>query len=262
RQNHQTSGLVLEDFHSAFANKFYHSHLDDLSNVNSSAIVAATALVSRTLYIAAGGDNDSVFSSINVTASMFEEVLGCLLNCEPGLSCHLVKHYISPSSTCPSHYVGGILGEPSSAPNPVYFGDVSRFVWNFLADKTSTPSKNMSSACPKDCNDVGELCIKTETDGKSVCVLSTTRYVPAYSTRLKYESGGWSLLPYNSSDIMSMEDPVWTESNWDTIGIRLYTVQEATYDRLILVLGIVITLLTYLFIALVRTLIRKALKQD
>ncbi|XP_073289088.1 nicastrin [Primulina huaijiensis] len=262
RKNHQTSGLVLEDFDSAFTNKFYHSHLDDLSNINSSAIVAAAALVARTLYIAAGGNNDSVINSINANTSMVEELLSCLLKCEPGLSCDLVKRYISPSSTCPSHYVGVILGEPSSAPNPVYVGDVSRFVWSFLADKTSTPSKNMSSACPKHCNGAGELCIKTETDGKGVCVVSTTRYVPAYSTRLKYESGGWTLLPYNSSDIMRMEDPVWTESNWDTIGIRVYTVQDATYDYLILALGIGIALLAYLLIVIVRTLIRKALKQD
>lgn len=262
RKNHQTTGLVLEDFDSAFTNKFYHSHLDDLSNVNSSAIVAASALVARTLYIAAGGNNGSVTDFINVNASMVEELLSCLLKCEPGLSCDLVKRYISPSSTCPSHYVGVILGEPSSAPNPGYVGDVSRFVWSFLADKTSTPSKNVSSACPKDCNGAGELCIKTETDGKGVCVVSTTRYVPAYSTRLKYESGGWTLLPYNSSDIMIMEDPVWTESNWDTIGIRVYMVQDATYDYLILALGIVITLLAYLLIVIVRTLIRKALKQD
>ncbi|XP_073149434.1 nicastrin isoform X2 [Henckelia pumila] len=262
RKNHQTSGLVLEDFDSAFSNKFYHSHLDDISNVNSSAIVAAAALVARTLYIASGGNNDSVINSININASMVEELLSCLLKCEPGLSCDLVKHYISPSSTCPSHYVGVILGEPSSAPNPVYVGDVSRFVWNFLADKTAIPSKNMSSACPKDCNDAGELCIKTETDGKGVCVISTTRYVPAYSTRLKYESGGWTLLPYNSSDNTSMEDPVWTESNWETIGIRVYSVQDATYDYLILALGIVITLLAYILTMIVRTLIRKASKQD
>lgn len=107
---------------------------------------------------------------------MVEQLLGCLLDCEPGLSCGLVKHYISPSTTCPSHYVGVILGEPSSAPYPPYAGDISRFVWNFLADKTSIPSKNISSSCPKDCSGDDELCIREEADGKGVCVISTTRY--------------------------------------------------------------------------------------
>lgn len=29
-QNSQTSGVILEDFDTAFTNNFYHSHLDDL----------------------------------------------------------------------------------------------------------------------------------------------------------------------------------------------------------------------------------------
>lgn len=147
------------------------------ANVNSSSIVAAASLVARALYMLAGGKDTFVMNSIKVNSSLVEELLGCLLNCEPGLSCGLVKRYISPSTTCPSHYVGVVLGEPSSALYPPYAGDISRFVWNFLADKTSTPSKNASSSCPKDCSSVGELCVGVEADGKGVCVISTTRYL-------------------------------------------------------------------------------------
>lgn len=147
----------------------------DAANINTSSIVAAASLVARTLYIHAVG-KDSAVNSIKINASLVEELLGCLLACEPGLSCRLVKHYISPSTTCPSHYVGVILGEPSSALYPAYAGDISRFIWNFLADKTSISSKNVSSSCPKACSGVGELCIKGEADGKGVCVISTTRY--------------------------------------------------------------------------------------
>ncbi|KAL0423243.1 UNVERIFIED_CONTAM: Nicastrin [Sesamum radiatum] len=211
RKKPQISGLILEDFDSTFSNKFYHSHLDELSNISPSSIVAAASLVARTLFILAGG-KDSTINTIKVNASLVEELLGCLLACEPGLSCELVKHYISPSTTCPSHYVGVILGEPSSALYPAYAGDVSRFVWNFLADKTSISSRNVGSSCAKACSGVGELCIRGEADGKGVCVISTTRYVPAYSTRLKYESGSWIVLPKNSSDNMDVDDPVWTES--------------------------------------------------
>lgn len=147
--------------------------------MNSSSIVAAASLVARALYVLAGGKDPSAMNNIKINATLVEELLGCLLDCKPGLSCSLVKHYISPSTTCPSHYVGVILGEPSSALYPLYAGDISRFVWNFLADKTSTPSKNASSTCPKDCNGVGELCIGSEADGKGVCVISTTRYLTA-----------------------------------------------------------------------------------
>ncbi|KAM3327939.1 nicastrin isoform X1 [Capsicum galapagoense] len=266
KKNPETSGVVLEDFDAVFTNKFYHSHLDDLSaNINSSAIVAAASVVARSLYILASDKKEisnSVLNSININASLVEELVGCLLSCEPGLTCELVNRYIAPSTSCPNNYVGVVLGEPSSQPYLGNVGDVSRFVWNFLADKTAIPSKNVSSACPKGCSGNGEMCVKAETDGKGVCVISTTRYVPAYSTRLKYDTDTWEVLPHNSSDTMGEADPVWTESNWDTIRLRVYTVQDSRYDHLILLLGITITLLSYIIIVISKAFITKALKRD
>lgn len=138
--------------------------------------MAAASLVARSLYILASDNKDlsaSSLKSVKVNSSLVDELLGCLLSCEPGLSCELVKQYISPSSICPSHYVGVIQGEPGSELG--YVGDVSRFVWNFMADKTSTPSKNISP-CSENCSKTGGVCIKQELDGKGVCVVSTTRY--------------------------------------------------------------------------------------
>lgn len=265
KKDSHTSGIVLEDFDTVFNNKFYHSHLDDLANINSSAIVAAASLVARTLYILASDKKElssSALSSVTVNSSLVEELLGCLLNCEPGLSCDLVNHYILPINTCPNHYVGVILGEPSSNPYLGYVGDVPRFVWNFLAEKTSIPSKNVSAACPKYCSNAGELCVRAETEGKGVCVISTTRYVPAYSTRLKFESETWMVLPSNASDPMGLADPVWSESNWASIQLRVYSVQDSSYDHLILLVGIVVTVLAYLAVVTTRSFITKALKRD
>ncbi|CAI0627054.1 unnamed protein product [Linum tenue] len=263
KKNSSTSGFVLEDFDAAFSNKFYHSHLDDPSNINSSSIVAAASLVARTLYILVNENKNirsSVLDSISINGSLVDEMLSCLLQCDPGLSCELVKKYITPSATCPVHYVGVVLGEPSSTPYIGYVNDVSRFIWNFLADKSSALEKNSRSTCSQDCSNKGEVCIKAETKG--ICVTSTTRYVPAYSTRLKYGSGVWTVLPPNSSDPMAKIDPVWTESNWDNIGLRVYEVQEASLDRLILLAGIAATVLAYIAIAIARAFITKALKRD
>lgn len=202
---------MLEDFDTIFANKFYQSHLDDsgelirilvcfslchlclslmlpklvtyfgfiyiAANINSSAIVAAASLVARTLYVLASDNKDltsSALSAINANASLVEELISCMLDCNPGLSCELVRSYISSTNTCPSHYVGVVLGEPSSTPHANQVDDVSRFVWNFLADRTSTPNGN-TSVCSQDCGKRGGVCIKAETDGKGVCVISTTR---------------------------------------------------------------------------------------
>ncbi|OVA13851.1 Nicastrin [Macleaya cordata] len=262
RKNPSTSGVVLEDFDMAFSNKFYHSHLDDLSNINSSAVVAAASLVARTLYILASDDkelNTTKLNSINVNSSLVEELLRCLLTCEPGLSCGLVKDYIAPTTACPNHYVGVILGPPSSTPYFEDLSDTSRFVWNFLAEKTSNL---YSPVCSQDCSNKGGVCIRAEIEGKGTCVISTTRYIPAYSTRLKFDSGMWNLITANASDVMGMVDPVWTESFWNVIGLRVYTVKNATYDRLVLLAGIAVTVLAYLAIIVTRAIVTKALKRD
>ncbi|KAI4389344.1 hypothetical protein MLD38_001578 [Melastoma candidum] len=262
KKNPATSGVVLEDFDSAFSNKFYHSHLD--VNINASSIAAAASLVARTLFILATNDSNlsnSALSTISANISLVEELMGCLLTCDPGLSCHLVQNYIVPRTVCPSHYVGVMLGAPSSNPGSGYVDDISRFVWNFLAEKTSASGKNSLSTCGNNCSN--GVCIKSETNPSGgTCVLSTTRYVPAYSTRLTIENDFWKLLPGNSSDPMGMVDPVWTESNWDTIGLRVYTVQASVFDHFVLLGGIAITLLAYLMIVTSRAFIEKALKRD
>lgn len=155
--------------------------INNATNVNSSTIVVVASLIAQTLYMLASETQDvqnSTLAAINVNVSLVEQLMGCLLDCDPGLSCELVTKYISPMSTCPSHYVGVILDEPSSTPYTGYINDVPRFIWNFLADRTSIPRENNSSDCQHGCNGRDEVCIKAETDGKGVCVLSTTRYFP------------------------------------------------------------------------------------
>lgn len=154
------------------------------ANINSSSIATAASLVARTLFILASDEkslSSSALSKIKVNVSLVNQLVGCLLSCDPGLSCELVTKYITPTTSCPSHYVGVILGEPSSTPYPASIGDVSRFLWNFLADKTSVPREQQSSSsslsCSWNCSSKEEVCIQSETDKKGVCVVSTTRYL-------------------------------------------------------------------------------------
>ncbi|KAJ3699369.1 hypothetical protein LUZ61_003074 [Rhynchospora tenuis] len=265
RKNTSASGVVLGDFDSAFSNKFYHSHLDDASNIKSSSVAAAAILVARALYIIANGDATldlMALNDIKVNVSLVEELIGCLVTCEPGLSCELVRKYISPSSgDCPSHYVGVFQDAPSAAQKPSYVDDTSRFLWNFLADMTSE-SRDGTGSCTGECSNVGDMCIGAEIEGGGVCVISTTRYVPAYSTRLKYENNIWNVLPANPSDPMESVDPVWTESYWNTIGLRVYKVENALYDRLVLAGGICVTFASYLAVVIARTQLAKVLKRD
>ncbi|KAL2897351.1 Nicastrin [Bienertia sinuspersici] len=262
-KNPQISGAVLEDFDAMFANEYYHSHLDVISNINTTSIVAAASLIARSLYILATDmiSDISILDDIHVNATLVEELLDCLLKCNPGLSCGLVKDYILPTGTCPSSYVGVIVTDPSSPPYRGYSSDISRFIWNFLGEKTATKMENTSLTCQQGCSNQS-VCIRAETDQKGVCVRSTTRYVPAFSTRLQFKSGSWKLLPPNSSDRMSIADPVWTESNWDVIRLRVFTLQNAAYDRLILFGGVGITGFSYLAIEIIKAIMTKTLKRD
>ncbi|KAG7017961.1 Nicastrin, partial [Cucurbita argyrosperma subsp. argyrosperma] len=88
-------------------------------------------------------------------------------------------------------YSSFILDEPSFAPYSGYVHDDSRFVWNYLADRTSIPKENTSSVCSQNCDDKSEVCITVET-GKGTCIISTTS-LPGYdfrnySTRLEVPS--------------------------------------------------------------------------
>ncbi|KAM0949128.1 putative nicastrin [Dioscorea sansibarensis] len=267
RKNQSISGVVLEEFDGSFSNKFYHSHLDNPSNINSSSIGAAAILAARAIYILATGDlplNLIVLNSIKINMSLVEELVGCLLTCEPGLSCALVKKFISPSNICPSHYVGVFLGMPSSikyVQYPEYADDTSRFVWNFLGDRTSAQTSNARS-CTRECAGEGEVCIGAEPEGKGRCMISTTRYIPSYSTRLTFEGSSWHVIPANASDTMALVDPVWTESYWGTIGLRIYKVQSSAYDHLVLLGGVAVTAAAYIAVIVTRTCLVKALKHD
>lgn len=88
------------------------------------------------------------------------------------------------------------------------------------------------------------------------------RYVPAYSTRLKFEGDEWQVLPGNSSDPLGLVDPIWTESYWDSIGLRVYKVQSSILDHIVVVGGISITVLSYAAAIFTRTFFVKVIKHD
>lgn len=93
-------------------------------------------------------------------------------------------------------------------------------------------------------------------------VIAAFRYIPAYSTRLTSEGNSWQVIPANASDSMGLVDPVWTESYWGTLGLRIYKVQSSAYDHLVLLGGVAVTAAAYLAVIVTRTCLVKALKHD
>jgi nicastrin len=125
-------------------------------------------------------------NTIKVNVTLVEELIGCLLTCDPGLSCGIMKSFISPSNSCPSHYVGVFQDSPSSTQFPSYADDTSRFIWNFLADRTGTLAGNTSS-CTGKCSDESEMCVAAEVEGGGRCVVSTTRYI-SFMVHIPYKN--------------------------------------------------------------------------
>ncbi|KAF2602905.1 hypothetical protein F2Q70_00026960 [Brassica cretica] len=152
------------------------------------------------------------------------------------------------------NYAGVMSGEPSSKP---YLGSAVTFLdsyGTFWLKKTSVQKGNATSACSKgSCSRTDQVCIKAESRKEGTCVVSTTRYVPAYSTRLKYNDGAWTILPQNTSDSIGMVDPIWTERNRNSIGVQVYTVQHSAYDNAVLVAGITVTTLAYIGIMVAKS---------
>eukprot|EP00250_Pteridium_aquilinum_P005740 c15793_g1_i1 orf=779-2905(-) len=266
-ENNSASGVVLTEFDSVFINKYYHSGLDVEGRVNTSSIVAAASIVARTLYLLVTGQSNITSAAsdvLNVNGSLVEQLGGCLSTCDPGMACSLVSSFITPAQTCPNHYVGVFSGDPSLPPVVENIDDTARFVWNFLANRTASTGDGTDSStvmeCTTGCSDSEQVCVGSTVDHKGVCVHSTTRYVPAYSTRLRYGASGWLVIPAASGDKMGEADPVYTESYWKVLGVRVYTKESSSFDALILITGIGVTVGSFFIILNTKSVFRKRLK--
>ncbi|KAM3283316.1 hypothetical protein P3S67_026961 [Capsicum chacoense] len=105
---------------------------------------------------------------------------------------------------------GVVLGEPSSQPYLGNVGDVSRFVWNFLAIKQLSFKECELCLSKRLQRQWGNVCQSRDRREGCLCHFHDQGMSPAYSTRLKYDTDTWEVLPHNSSDTMGEADPVWT----------------------------------------------------
>lgn len=88
------------------------------------------------------------------------------------------------------------------------------------------------------------------------------RYVPAYSPRLRYDAYGWKLIPAAPGDIMSEADPVWTESYWRFLTVRVFLEESSRHDAIVLAWGFAVTVGSYLVLMTGKGVLYKRLKRD
>ncbi|KAG6547977.1 hypothetical protein Mapa_010799 [Marchantia paleacea] len=278
QKNSSTAAIVLEEFDEVFKNSLYHSHMDDANNIDKNSIAGTAALIARTVYLL--GDsaaNSTQLQSIEVNSSLVNELVDCLLTQSPGMVCDLVKGLITPTQQYANHYVGVLLGEPSFSPYLENVDDTSRFVWNFLASRTGivrnqqvkdgvAAGKKRASAssfeeCLQKCSNIDEICVGATGEHKGRCIMSTTRFVPAYSPRLQFEAASWKVVAAEPGDTMSEMDPVWTESFWKSISVRLYLRESSSQDELILGVGTALTVGSFFAVFFTKAVFHKRLKR-
>ena len=77
---------------------------------------------------------------VNTTAlaGVVDELISCLMTADPGLTCPLAARLMT--ATGPAEHYIGVLRSPtrdSQDPDPAVKGNLARFLWNFLADRTA-----------------------------------------------------------------------------------------------------------------------------
>ena len=113
-----------------------------------------------------------------VNVSLVEEMVECFFSTSPGMRCRLVESLMTASQDVASQYVGVFQADPSLSPNsmPEVIGDTARFVWNFLADRTTLQRKDLPEKCTVACKNPEEVCVGATQSQIGQCRVSATRY--------------------------------------------------------------------------------------
>ncbi|KAG0266712.1 hypothetical protein DFQ27_009488 [Actinomortierella ambigua] len=221
---------------------------DPVTTVN--AIQRAANVLARTTWLQAQGVQEGAntmlspsqqqgLAQIAVDRQLVQDLLTCMTS---NYSCPLVDRLlnVTASPTPPSrlpHYSGTLYSQ--SQPFPI-------FVWSFLANATAAapeapanattpPSPSGQVGCSSKPGVVrcsaGEYCVADR------CIVTMTRYHDAYGL-------GISMNQDNDYFIEDASKPVWVESTWDPIGLRLFTVTSPAAQRGELGIGLSMTIIT------------------
>ncbi|KAG0269707.1 hypothetical protein BGZ95_001960 [Linnemannia exigua] len=252
--------VVLTDYQKQMSALTNHDEDDSWNTPNAvNLIQKAASVISTTAWLQAQGVSDAAamtpeqtqaIASIQVDAKLIQDLLGCLsLN----YSCPLVDRYlnVTASNTPPTrlpHYSGTLYSQ--SQPFPI-------FVWSFLANMTSVKSTTSPSQRVTGCSSQSATvqCGPKEYCVGDQCVVSLTRYHDAFGVGIGMNANGQYY-------IKDASKPVWTESTWDPIGLRMFDVTSPGSQVAELMTGIVLTIVSSCVIWYSRRFLKKTLKED
>ncbi|GAB4818162.1 hypothetical protein N2152v2_005208 [Parachlorella kessleri] len=286
-------GAVIEDFDTEFKSATFESNYDTVDTINASSIEAAALLVARAVHVLALGDTPP-FPPLPVNYTRVQQTVAALIACllgDLGLRCPLAAALMSPvSGGTVQHYISilrTITEDPQTA-DTASKKDVERFVWNFLAFATAgidpldgiPPSASRcqpydASACPRGAVCAGYRSMAGDA-GKGVCLNTTVRYVPSYSTSLECQgcngsatlgNFGWQVTTAAQQWEQQYgwpPDPLYTESNWPygTPHLELFLKDTARTDWAVMVAGLCVSAVAGLAALATHAAYEKRLKQS
>lgn len=283
--------VVLEDFDTQFQTATFESIFDTADTINSSSIVAAALVLARSLHVLALGDTPP-FPPLPINFTAVQQTVDSLMECllgPSGYSCPLASALMTPLGGAAVQRYIGILRTLSEDPlSPDGKADLARFVWSYLAFVTAgvNPLDPLPAAIPRcqpynltacaaDAVCAGYRSVAGEA-GRGMCLPSTVRYIPSYSTSLVCEGCKGSATPRGrhwkvtqAANKWEREygwppDPLWTESNWpfSTPHLELLLREASGVDWGVMVAGSCLTAVAGVVALATHAAFEKRLKQS
>jgi nicastrin len=216
--------IVLSDYSTAYKNKFYHSRWDDEWNVKNSSVCRAGNFLARALWalVHDADSNATVPDDLQANCSLTSMLLECLIS---NNTCQMKQDLL--------RLVGG--PQPPTQYTGVYRSRLrsislnAKFVHDTLIYLTSPqryfPPTHLincsTAACPK-----GMTCLM------GICRNSSVYYHDALSLGIEWNQdwGYWHI-----SDLSA---PLWTESTWSSIGLRVFLQDNVVLEVTIAAFGL------------------------
>jgi len=238
-QQNNVGVVVLADYANSFAENYNGDTDSQFSNDTVQGVCQAANTIGQAAFTLVTGNNsgsDTPPTLPGVNCSLVQELMYCLIQ---NFSCPLVTAFQGQSTSGISrisHYSIFQFGQVHP---------ISQFVFRYMYNLTATST---SGTCqqPSDCK-LGQACLF----GK--CASGLTHMHEAYGAGLQLQASG--LFTVVNSSL-----PVWTESTWNIIGFRLFTMSSTIADVVQLLVGLIITAVTLVVVYISRKFLRKTLK--
>lgn len=237
--NRSIPAISIGDFNTHFENKYYFSRWDNADNVGMSngyqSVCITAKYVAHSLWALANG-TAAHGHDFEVNCSFIGEVMKCLV--EDNL-CPLKKEFLhlTQSPNPPSAYVGVFNWMRN-------INTREKFVYTLLRNITSQTYQqnqtlcNKTSDCPKGLN---LYC------SHGACMNSSVHYHPAVSTGMYFDVDYLYLQGLLQRWAISNESrPTWTESQWETFGVRVFLMDDPAVEVFALAIGIAETFVAWL----------------